>query len=128
MLSSDSENCEREKPSFELTAAKQENTASVTELHDSNKTKGKTQVDCSSCGSNTTSSSDVETDALEKHEKDKEELKEPDISHAAGDSNNRRSRSFSSTNDSWKEVSEEVTENICFRDWLHYYIAFAFIA
>ena len=124
MLSSDSENCEGEKPSFELTAAKQENTASVTKLHDSSKT----QVDCSSWGSNTTSSSDVETDALEKHEKDKEELKELDISHAAGDSNNRRSRSSSSTNDPWKEVSEEVTENICFRDWLHYYIAFAFIA
>ncbi|PSS11659.1 Protein LHY like [Actinidia chinensis var. chinensis] len=107
LSSSDSEECEGEKPSFELTAAKQENTASVTELHDSNKTKGKKQVDRSSCGSNTASSSDVETDALEKHEKDKEELKEPDISYAAGDSNNRRSRSFSSNNDSWKEVSEE---------------------
>ncbi|XP_057469102.1 protein LATE ELONGATED HYPOCOTYL-like [Actinidia eriantha] len=107
LLSSDSEECEGENPSFELTAAKQENTASATELHDSNKIKDKKQVDRSSCGSNTASSSDVETDALEKHEKDKEELKEPDISHAAGDSNNRRSRSSSSTNDSWKEVSEE---------------------
>lgn len=76
----------------------------------------KCQVDHSSCGSNTPSGSEVETDALEKHEKgteepEPEEPKEPkelDLNLLASDSNYRRSRSISNINDPWKEVSEEV--------------------
>ncbi|XP_028795794.1 protein LHY-like [Neltuma alba] len=78
-----------------------------TEHLDSNKMKGRKQVDRSSCGSNTTSSSEVETDALEKDEKGKEENIEPDANHLAIDSRNRRARSASSLPDPWKEVSEE---------------------
>ncbi|XP_054783334.1 LOW QUALITY PROTEIN: protein LATE ELONGATED HYPOCOTYL-like [Prosopis cineraria] len=74
---------------------------------DPNKLKGRKQVDRSSCGSNTTSSSEVETDALEKDEKGKEENKEPDANRLAIDSRNRRARSASCLPDSWKEVSEE---------------------
>ncbi|KAG6667214.1 protein LATE ELONGATED HYPOCOTYL-like isoform X1 [Carya illinoinensis] len=85
-----------------------------TELHDSNKAIGRKLVDRSSCGSNTTSSSEVETDALEKHEKGKlethekgkEEPEEPDANHLASESSNRRSRSACNMSDSWKEVSE----------------------
>ncbi|KAJ8748441.1 hypothetical protein K2173_003336 [Erythroxylum novogranatense] len=87
--------------------ADHENTAIAHEIHDSSKTKNRKQVDRSSCGSNTTSSSEVETDALEKHEKGKEEPKEADPNHPAAESIGRRSRSGSSTSDSWKEVSEE---------------------
>ncbi|KAF8413415.1 hypothetical protein HHK36_001397 [Tetracentron sinense] len=79
----------------------------VTELHNSNKENTKKQVDRSSCGSNTPSSSEVETDALEKHEKGQEEMKEPDVSLPTGELNNRRGRSISNVNESWKEVSEE---------------------
>lgn len=74
----------------------------------------KCQVDHSSCGSNTPSGSEVETDALEKHEKGTEEPEEPkepkelDLNLLASDSNYRRSRSISNVNDPWKEVSEEV--------------------
>ncbi|KAF8379829.1 hypothetical protein HHK36_029278 [Tetracentron sinense] len=78
----------------------------VTELNESNKAKTKKQVDRSSCGSNTPSSSEVETDALGKSEKDKEESKEPDVCPPAGELNNRRSRSISNMNESWKEVSQ----------------------
>ncbi|KAI4355326.1 hypothetical protein L6164_004109 [Bauhinia variegata] len=79
----------------------------VSEHLDSNKTKGRKQVDRSSCGSNTASSSDAETDALEKEEKEKEEPKAPDPSHLAAEFSNRRCRSIGSITDSWKEVSEE---------------------
>ncbi|XP_061969466.1 protein LATE ELONGATED HYPOCOTYL-like [Populus nigra] len=77
------------------------------EVQDSGKTKSRKQVDRSSCGSNTPSSSEIETDALEKTEKGKEEPKEADANHPASESNCRRSRSSSSMSDSWKEVSEE---------------------
>ncbi|XP_050387154.1 protein LATE ELONGATED HYPOCOTYL [Argentina anserina] len=86
-----------------------------TEVQDSNKAKSKKQVDRSSCGSNTTSCSEVETDALEKQDKGEEELKEPDV-NPASETSNRRTRSISNMsdswkdrhlNDSWKEVSEE---------------------
>ncbi|KAI8572968.1 hypothetical protein RHMOL_Rhmol01G0242500 [Rhododendron molle] len=103
--SSDSGESEGAKPKTGLTAANQDNAAVVTELPDSNKTKGRKPVDRSSCGSN--SGSDFETDALEKHENEKEELKEADVSLPACDFGNRRCRPSSSTNDSWKEVSEE---------------------
>eukprot|EP00268_Persea_americana_P042062 TRINITY_DN4205_c0_g2_i2.p1 TRINITY_DN4205_c0_g2~~TRINITY_DN4205_c0_g2_i2.p1 ORF type:complete len:704 (-),score=145.57 TRINITY_DN4205_c0_g2_i2:1013-3124(-) len=67
--------------------------------------EGKTgkPLDRSSCGSNTTSSSEVETDALEKHAEGNEDSKE------AGDEPiNRRCKNIGSNSDSWKEVSEEV--------------------
>nr|DAD18070.1 TPA_asm: hypothetical protein HUJ06_019533 [Nelumbo nucifera] len=71
------------------------------------KIKTRKQVDRSSCGSNTPSGSEVETDALKKHEKEEEDSKEPDLSHPSAEPNNRRSRNTSNTNESWKEVSEE---------------------
>lgn len=84
-----------------------ENAAVASELEEANKPKGRKQVDRSSCGSNTPSSSEVETDALEKLEKVTEGLGEPGVDHATGDSISRRGRSSSCSNDSWKEVSEE---------------------
>ncbi|XP_037496229.1 protein LHY isoform X1 [Jatropha curcas] len=81
--------------------------ATAPEIHDESKVKNRKQVDRSSCGSNTSSSSEVETDALEKLEKGKEETKETDTNHLAIESSSRRSRSNSSMSDSWKEVSEE---------------------
>ncbi|KAK9279752.1 hypothetical protein L1049_013434 [Liquidambar formosana] len=107
LTSSDSEESGGAKLDSGSMAADHEKVEAVTELHDSNKTKSRKQVDRSSCGSNTPSSSEVETDALEKHEKGKEESNEPDTSHPAGESGNRRSRSTTNVNDSWKEVSEE---------------------
>ncbi|KAJ6710231.1 SWI/SNF COMPLEX-RELATED [Salix koriyanagi] len=84
-------------------------TTKALEVQDSSKTKSRKQVDRSSCGSNTPYSSEIETDALEKTEKGKEEPKEVDADHPASESNCRRSRSSSSSSigDSWKEVSEE---------------------
>ncbi|KAJ4956079.1 hypothetical protein NE237_012862 [Protea cynaroides] len=75
-------------------------------FQESNKAETRKQVDRSSCGSNTASSSEVETDEIEKHEKGEEESKEIDISHASMETNNRRNRSPSNMNESWKEVSE----------------------
>lgn len=124
MSLSDSQENNGLKPSNGLTTTKSEQTAAVTELHDSNKLKGRKQVDRSSCGSNTPSSSEVETDALEKLEKGKEELKEPAVSHPTADASGRRSRSCSSTNDSWKEVSEEVVEYPCLSLNLFLYVLF----
>ncbi|KAF8379892.1 hypothetical protein HHK36_027357 [Tetracentron sinense] len=48
----------------------------IIELHDSNSQKIRKQVHHSSCGSNTASSSEVETGTLEKQENGKEELKD----------------------------------------------------
>ncbi|EXC13655.1 Protein LHY [Morus notabilis] len=105
--SSDSEESGSAKHKSNSKAADHENAAATTELHDSNKAKGRKQVDRSSCGSNTASSSEVETDALEKHENEKEESKEPDADNPIAEMINRRSKSNSNTSDSWKEVSEE---------------------
>ncbi|KAK4744671.1 hypothetical protein SAY87_010983 [Trapa incisa] len=73
-----------------------------------NKTGTGKPVDRSSCGSNTASSSDVETDALEKHKKSKETptLMVPDFNNPLEEHGNRW-RSNSNSSDSWKEVSEE---------------------
>ncbi|OIW02364.1 hypothetical protein TanjilG_08511 [Lupinus angustifolius] len=81
----------------------------ISENFDSDKTKSRKQVDRSSCGSNTTSSSDVETDALEKNGKGNEQpvAPEPDANHLITESSNRRSRSIVNLIDPWKEVSEE---------------------
>lgn len=105
---SDSEESGRAKHKSNSKAADHENAAAATELHDSNKAKSRKQVDRSSCGSNTASSSEVETDALEKHENGKEESKEPDADNPIAEMGNRRCKSNSNTSDSWKEVSEEV--------------------
>ncbi|KAJ9188230.1 hypothetical protein P3X46_003606 [Hevea brasiliensis] len=88
-------------------ATDHEMAATAPEIHDSSKMKNRKQVDRSSCGSNTSSSSEVETDAPEKLEKEKEESKEVDTNHLATESSSRRSRSSSNMSDSWKEVSEE---------------------
>ena len=79
----------------------------ISENPDSNKMKGRKPVDRSSCGSNTTSSSE-ETELLLKDEKEKEEPKTPDANILDTELSNRRSRSINNLTDSWKEVSEEV--------------------
>ncbi|KAF6136246.1 hypothetical protein GIB67_001655 [Kingdonia uniflora] len=78
-------------------------------FHDSEKGNTRGQVDRSSCGSNTASSSEVETDALEKHEQGNEDLKElPDAIQQGIELNSYRCRSSSnSMYEPWKEVSEE---------------------
>ncbi|XP_021822593.1 protein LHY-like isoform X3 [Prunus avium] len=82
--------------------------ASTEEVHDSNHARiRKKQVDRSSYGSNTPCDSEDETAAIEKNEKGKEELKEPNTSHPAAEYSQRRSRCVSNMYDSWKEVSEE---------------------
>lgn len=104
--SSDSEESGGTKQNAVSEAADHEKATAVTaEILDSNKTKSRKQVDRSSCGSNTTSSSEIERDDLEKKEKDNEELKEANL--LANESSNRRNRSSSNTSDSWKSVSEE---------------------
>ncbi|KAL0283589.1 UNVERIFIED_CONTAM: protein LHY, partial [Sesamum angustifolium] len=115
LSTSDSEATEGAKLNLGLAADETEKIADAAELHDANKSKNKKQVDRSSCGSNTPSSSEVEVDALEKHTKGKEEkvMKDKEDSqglgviHPVGDPFSRRFRSTSNMNDSWKEVSEE---------------------
>jgi len=80
----------------------------TSDQEESSKGKNKKQVDRSSCGSNTPSGSDVETNALEINEEGKDEPKEPDVNHTTGEPSNRRNRIAGNTNESWKEVSEEV--------------------
>uniref|UniRef100_A0A7N0UGV5 LHY n=1 Tax=Kalanchoe fedtschenkoi TaxID=63787 RepID=A0A7N0UGV5_KALFE len=78
------------------------------EAHGSNNDlKDGKKVDRSSSGSNTTSSTELETDVLEKHDSGNEESNAPDNAHSIGDSSSRRSRNIPNANDSWKEVSEE---------------------
>ncbi|GLT84864.1 hypothetical protein SLE2022_030740 [Rubroshorea leprosula] len=104
---SDSEECGDAKANTGVEATDHEKAEAVTEIHDANETKSRKQVDRSSCGSNTPSGSEAETEALEKDEKGKEETKEADANHPAAESSNRRNRSSSNMSDSWKEVSEE---------------------
>ncbi|KAK9054069.1 hypothetical protein SSX86_025145 [Deinandra increscens subsp. villosa] len=70
---------------------------------DASKTYPGKQVDRSSCGSNTLSSSEIETDALEKHMKEMQETKGSDVNESIY----RRGRNIINPNESWKEVSEE---------------------
>ncbi|CAN0884945.1 Protein LHY [Linum grandiflorum] len=106
--SSDCEENEGLKPNPTPKVADQETNATPPEVHDFDKSKNRKQVDRSSCGSNTASSSEVETDALEKNEKDKEEIKEGETNPPAlSDSCRSRSNSNGSTSDSWKSVSQE---------------------
>ncbi|CAN8310949.1 unnamed protein product [Cochlearia groenlandica] len=91
-------------------------------LNDSDVAQKKKLVDRSSCGSNTPSGSDLETDALDKMEKDKENVQETVANQqSATELSNRRSKIRESNNnnnnnnnnnynnnpttDSWKEVS-----------------------
>ncbi|TYH95853.1 hypothetical protein ES332_A12G136500v1 [Gossypium tomentosum] len=104
---SSSSDCEERvdaKANTEVKATDDEKAAEVIEPQDADKMKNRKQVDRSSCGSN--SSSEVETDMLEKLEKDKEDSKGADPNHPQVECN-RRSRSSSNLSDSWKEVSEE---------------------
>ncbi|XVF72927.1 hypothetical protein PTKIN_Ptkin12aG0160200 [Pterospermum kingtungense] len=105
--SSDCEESGDAKMNTEVKAADDEKACAVTEPKDANKTKNKKPVDRSSCGSNTPSSSELETDMLEKHEKDDEDSKVADANHPQAECSNRRSRSCSNQGESWKEVSEE---------------------
>ncbi|BFG22308.1 hypothetical protein CerSpe_085820 [Prunus speciosa] len=105
--SSHSDNGGAEPNTVLKAAADEKVVASTEDVNDSNNAKSRKQVDRSSCGSNTPSSSEVETDALEKQEKGEEELKEPDLNHPPSDSTYRRSRSIINISDPWKEVSEE---------------------
>ncbi|CAN4125231.1 unnamed protein product [Withania somnifera] len=106
-LSSESEESEGRKLKTGLATTDTEQGVAVTETNESNTEKGRKQVDRSSCGSNTPSSSEVEIDALEKDDKGKEEPQEPNINLPAGEAANRRGRNFISPTESWKEVSEE---------------------
>ncbi|XP_049401077.1 protein LATE ELONGATED HYPOCOTYL-like [Solanum stenotomum] len=105
--SSESEESEGRKLQTGLTATDTEQGAAVTKINEPNTEKGGKQVDRSSCGSNTPSSSEIETDALEKDEKGKEEPQESNINLLAGEAAIRRCRNFISPTESWKEVSEE---------------------
>ncbi|KAK4743513.1 hypothetical protein SAY87_001514 [Trapa incisa] len=109
LSSSDLEESDGEK--IESHAKEADGCKKASEVIDSpnlNKTGTGKPVDRSSCGSNTASSSDVETDALEKQEKSKETptLKVSDFNNPSAEHGNRW-RSNSNSNDSWKEVSEE---------------------
>ncbi|XP_044501795.1 protein LATE ELONGATED HYPOCOTYL-like [Mangifera indica] len=107
LSTSDSEESASAKLNAGSKAARHEKALEENVLNDSDKTKNRKQVDRSSCGSNAPSSSEVETDALEKHEKGEKESKEADPNHLAADCSTRRTRSSSNVSDSWKEVSEE---------------------
>ncbi|KAL0700495.1 hypothetical protein Bca4012_056617 [Brassica carinata] len=85
--------------------------AAADALHDPNASPKKKLVDRSSCGSNTPSGSDAETDALDKMEKDNEDVKEADANQpSVVELSNRRSKirdnNNNQTTDSWKEVSQ----------------------
>ncbi|XWS46319.1 hypothetical protein CRYUN_Cryun14cG0055200 [Craigia yunnanensis] len=111
-LSSDCEESGDAKVNTGVKAVVDEKAATVTEPQDANKTKNRKQVDRSSCGSNTPSSTEVETDVLEKHEKDEEDSKGADANHPQVECSNRRGRSSSNLSDSRKVVSEVQKENV----------------
>ncbi|XP_031494681.1 protein LATE ELONGATED HYPOCOTYL-like isoform X2 [Nymphaea colorata] len=75
------------------------------DFHEVSKTEARKLQDNSSCGSNTTSSSEVEMDIV--HEDTKAAPKALDFINPSGDLTNRRFRNMGNTNESWKEVSEE---------------------
>lgn len=119
LSSSDSEASGSAKLNIGLAAAETAKVSETAEVDDdANKSKNQKLVDRSSCGSNTPSSSEVEAEAAngeeEKHMQDNEEQEELDAIHSLGDPFNRRCRSISNINDSWKEVSEEVLANSSF--------------
>ncbi|KAL8251128.1 hypothetical protein R6Q59_034821 [Mikania micrantha] len=78
----------------------EEKIESATDLSSSSKlTDAGKQVDRSSCGSNTTSSSEIETDVLKKHGKETLETKASDVKESIS----RRGRNTITPNESWKE-------------------------
>ncbi|KAJ8477576.1 hypothetical protein OPV22_021303 [Ensete ventricosum] len=111
LSSSDSDESGRCKNSNDLKATRSDKfkPLAVSGLQDLEKARNNKKQDRSSCGSNTPSSSEVETDAIEKkHEKTNDEAKEVYFSNfSACETNHRRLRSSGSMNESWKEVSEE---------------------
>ncbi|XP_073310759.1 protein LATE ELONGATED HYPOCOTYL-like isoform X2 [Primulina huaijiensis] len=107
LFSSCSEGSEGGKPHSGSAAAEAAPMADTVEPLDSNKSKGRKQVDRSSCGSNTPSSSEVEADGKEEKNFEDKELKEDEENHPLTDPVSRRYRSLCSINDPWKEVSEE---------------------
>ncbi|XP_009395074.2 protein CCA1 isoform X1 [Musa acuminata AAA Group] len=75
---------------------------------DSDNPRNKKKQDRSSCGSNTPSSSEVETDNAGKHEKVNDEAKEAYFNNSAAcETNQCRFRSSGHMNESWKAVSED---------------------
>ncbi|CAA3006527.1 LHY-like isoform X1 [Olea europaea subsp. europaea] len=107
LSTSDSVESKGAKLNTGLTANETEKATNAAEVNDSNNLTSRKQVDRSSCGSNTSSSSEVEDDAPDKHVQDKEESTDLDVNHLSGDFSNRHSRSAITVSDSWKEVSEE---------------------
>ncbi|KAJ6801112.1 protein LHY-like isoform X1 [Iris pallida] len=80
----------------------------IDEFHDLDKARSKKKLNRSSCGSNTTSSSEVETDVREKLSEDNDEAKQAHLSYLPSvETNTGRVRSIGSMNELWKEVSEE---------------------
>ncbi|XP_076916422.1 protein LATE ELONGATED HYPOCOTYL-like [Bidens hawaiensis] len=77
---------------------------SMVDLNDSSKTNVGKQIDRSSCGSNTTSSSEIEMDGLEKDRKETEETRGLDVKESISHSG----KITVSPNESWKEASEQV--------------------
>ncbi|KNA08541.1 hypothetical protein SOVF_161680 isoform A [Spinacia oleracea] len=107
--SPDSGNITSAKMDVEVAADNNEknNVPASSEQKDANKGKSKKQVDRSSCGSNTPSGSDIETDALKKNDLGKEEANEPDVSRpTTSEPSSRRNRLIGNIYESWKEVSE----------------------
>ncbi|XP_019056755.1 PREDICTED: protein CCA1 [Tarenaya hassleriana] len=102
-----SEDSERRKTETGTKPGSNEQHAAETDQNGDKNTKQ--VVDRSSCGSNTSSSSDVEADASEKLEKGNDEVKEADAdpNPPAAESNTRRSRSTNNLTDPWKSVSNE---------------------
>ncbi|KAH9606717.1 hypothetical protein KSS87_003781 [Heliosperma pusillum] len=81
--------------------------SSINEQKEGSKGKNKKQVDRSSCGSNTPSGSDAETDALGKKVKENEELNEANVNNYNSELIGRRLKIIGNIPDNWKEVSEE---------------------
>ncbi|CAG7900351.1 unnamed protein product [Brassica rapa] len=76
----------------------------VAALQDSNVSHKKNPVDRSSCGSNTPSGSDVETDALEKEKE--ADANQPSVIELGNRRSKIRDNNNNQTTDSWKEVSQ----------------------
>lgn len=128
-LLSDSENSGEEMLKNESKAEDPQKASGEIDSPDSIKTKVGKPVDRSSCGSNTTSSSEVETDVLGKQERSKDApaLVIPDSNNSTVEHGNRR-RNNSNSSDSWKSVSEEVSFSriICFSFFLFFHLSFTF--
>ncbi|XP_074279592.1 protein LATE ELONGATED HYPOCOTYL-like isoform X2 [Silene latifolia] len=92
---------------IEVVATDPNGVSSINEQKEGSKGKNKKQVDRSSCGSNTPSGSDAETDALGKNVKENEESNEADLNNYNSELNVRRLKLIGNIPENWKEVSEE---------------------